>query len=276
MPISCLLPHCRAGLPHSARTLSFCLDGVTAQNWTSSSQVLVQGFLETSGRTSKPATELPCPMERRESLQPALGERWCVFRKKRADSKLKSVGCVSHGRRLVMNTKESQNYQLQPTSSSRGVSIRGCDSAKLLPQAIAYQSQVATKTICGNRPLLRWVIALPPWFFITTILLSHKMLTSQETRKLQALAELASKLKHKPSSGAAHMTCWENVCSGATWPGNCLQGRLAQHAGAVQGSPWDGSLPQRLCTPHMLGRSANPSLSTEQFCLPGRDGLPRF
>lgn len=82
-------------------------------------------------------------------------ERWYVFRKRRADSKRESVGRVSRGRGLAMNTKGSQNYELQPTSGSRGVSIRGCDSAKLLSQAIAYQSQVTIKTICDNQPLLR-------------------------------------------------------------------------------------------------------------------------
>lgn len=84
-----------------------------------------------------------------------LGERWYIFRKWRADSECESVGCVSHGRRLVMNTNESQNYELQPTSGSKGVSIRGCDSAKLLSQTIAYRSQVATKTNSDDRPLLR-------------------------------------------------------------------------------------------------------------------------
>lgn len=83
-----------------------------------------------------------------------LGERWYVFRKRRADSERESVGRVSHGRRLVMNTKESQNYELQPTSGSRGVSIWGCDSAKLLSQTMAYRSQVATKTNFDDRPLL--------------------------------------------------------------------------------------------------------------------------
>lgn len=119
-----------------------------------------------------------------EGASRLMGKLWYIFRKRRANSEHKSVGRVSHGRRLAINTKESQNCELQPTSSSRGVSIQGCDSAKLLSQAIPYQSQVTTKTIYNNRPLLRWVISLPPWFFVTTILLSHKMLTRQETRKL--------------------------------------------------------------------------------------------
>lgn len=169
---------------HSARTLSFCLEGVTGQSWTSRSQIHVQRFQETSGNIMKPVTELPHPTERRGSLQTVTGKLWYIFRKQRANSEHESVGRVSHGRRLVINTKESQNCELQPTSGSRGVSIQGCDSANLLSQAIPYQSQVTTKTICNDQPLLRWAMSLPPWFFVTTILLSHKMLTRQGTRKL--------------------------------------------------------------------------------------------
>lgn len=51
-------------------------------------------------------------MEWRGSVQLVLGEHWYVFSGQRADSERKSVGCVSCSRRLVMNTKESQNYEL--------------------------------------------------------------------------------------------------------------------------------------------------------------------
>lgn len=145
-------------------------------------------FLEPSGNTTKPAAELPRPTEKRGSPRlVASSPCWvsaCVFSGSRGQTASVSVGRVSHGRRLVMNTKESQNYELQPASGSRGVSIRGCDSAGRLSQAAACRSQAATKNICDDHPLPRWAIAVPPWFFITIILLSHKLLTRQETRKL--------------------------------------------------------------------------------------------
>lgn len=92
--------------------VSFCVETLTGQRWTSRSQVHVQSFLETSGNTKKPSTELPHPMEWRRSIQLVLGEYWYIFSRWRADSERKSVGCVSCGRRLVMNTKGSQNYEL--------------------------------------------------------------------------------------------------------------------------------------------------------------------
>lgn len=108
----CLFPHCHAGLPLTSKgSFILCRNSHLPKlnlSVTGSCPGFSGNFWKHYEAFHRAATSHG--VER--SIQLVLGERWYIFSGRRADSEHKSVGCVSCGRRLVMNTKESQNYDL--------------------------------------------------------------------------------------------------------------------------------------------------------------------